>query len=929
MGIPHYYAWIRKHKLLSQTIKNVLPRNISSFSIDINGILHGVAQKVFAYGDQLSSELIQQRRKEIAGKTEKQLMEEYKIALFSELERVILLVRPRDTICFAVDGIAPRAKQNQQRQRRYIASLDRTNRKGKTKDDLSALIKELKKDKTKTRTAYNNIRKRIKNLDSLLETSEEDLKSLENTLKKLENEKLENPKVRNGREIYSTKRKIKNLTDKIEKIYSGELKKQYEKTGREIKKDFNKIKESLKNAETRQTSVTSDGFVFDSNSITPGTVFMSHINEYLTEFVNNNKFISGDGDYILPPKMILSTSDTPGEGEHKIFQFFRNGDMDSKNRQGAHIIHGLDADLILLSMVSQTDNLYLLREGGHRQRENEVSLININEFRRIIWELMNKKFLKPSMTNYIDDSHIDYMLIMQFVGSDFLPHQPSLESFKAGLNALIETYRNLDVKYKPLHWSDNNGNQWIDWENLLYFLNDFSQKEQSLLKHIIVKIQPRKRDKRLKLQALEDASSKVFISEGAKTMASLRGRDNIEYTFNFDDFRMNWYFYILEPKGIPETSEYLKWDVNIREAIEESYPVNVDRDDQTAGSSKYNAIKDIFDMSINYFEGIKWVFNYYTKGIDSVNKRWNYQYFYTPLIIDLVRNLNILIKNIAKGNIQSIDEVLVKVLAKVNGSPTQTYSNVLYQLLSVFPPSSVDLLPEKIRFLMTSETSPIRDLFPLDFEIDMQGKSADWQGIAILPFANLERIEETVKNNVSFTATEAEKYQSRSSVMITRGVNRSDFQNTDISLIALNSFVPGARVKKSFSKRHDYDSSDEAPSVEKVEKVVRRKPIVVNTYLNWKSLKTYMDMPLQFAKERKTYGVRFQNIDSNSYIVRKNPVIREGVLETNIENNESDYQGYDQVDYLGGSTIDEDEDDWSQYAEGSWGGEINKNWGDD
>ena len=629
----------------------------------------------------------------------------------------------------------------------------------------------------------------------------------------------------------------------------------------------------------------------------------------------------------MAPKKILSTSDTPGEGEHKIFQFFRNGDMDSQNRQGAHIIHGLDADLILLSMVSQTDNLYLLREGGHRQRENEVSLININEFRRIIWELMNKRFLKPSMENYIDDSHIDYMLIMQFVGSDFLPHQPSLESFKAGLNALIETYRNLDIKYKPLHWTDDNGNQWIDWKNLLYFLNDFSQKEQSLLEYITTTIQPRKRDKRLKLQALEDATSKTFIGEGAKTLASNRGGDNIEYTFNFKDFRMNWYFYILEPKGIPEISEYLKWDVNIREAIEESFPIGVPPEDQTSGSSRYNAVNDIFDMSINYFEGIKWVFNYYTKGIDSVNKRWNYQYFYTPLIIDLVRNLNILIQNIDSGNIKSIDEVLVKVLAKASGSPTQTYSNVLYQLLSVFPPSSVDLLPKKIRFFMTSESSPIRDLFPLDFEIDMQGKSADWQGIAILPFANLERIEEAVKNNVSFTATEAKKYQSRSSVMITRDVNRSDFQNTDISLIARNSFVPGARVKHSFSKRPDSGPKVEVPA----EKKVTRKPIVVNTYLNWKSLRTYMNMPLQFAKKRKTYKVSFLNIDPNSYIVRKDPIIREGVLEPNITfpiNEESDYQGYDQVGYMG-STNDEDEDDWGQYAEDSWGGEINKNWGDD
>lgn len=62
-------------------------------------------------------------------------------------------------------------------------------------------------------------------------------------------------------------------------------------------------------------------------------------------------------------EVVLSGSDVPGEGEHKILQYIRDSMKSEKfDPEGAHCIYGGDADLIMLGLSTHIKNFCLLRE---------------------------------------------------------------------------------------------------------------------------------------------------------------------------------------------------------------------------------------------------------------------------------------------------------------------------------------------------------------------------------------------------------------------------------------------------------------------------------------------------------------------------------------------------------------------------------------
>ncbi len=107
----------------------------------------------------------------------------------------------------------------------------------------------------------------------------------------------------------------------------------------------------------REKSSRNASQIFDRNCITPGTNFMISLDKYIRDFLSKNK-------ELFPPTIIYSSHLEPGEGEHKIVAYYKEDIIKnsySSKKSGVHVLIGLDADLIMLSLSSPLPNIYLAR----------------------------------------------------------------------------------------------------------------------------------------------------------------------------------------------------------------------------------------------------------------------------------------------------------------------------------------------------------------------------------------------------------------------------------------------------------------------------------------------------------------------------------------------------------------------------------------
>lgn len=110
MGVPGFFSWLLKNYKKNQIIVSNLSKPISTLYIDANCLFHPQCFKVLGhYGSKLDVDVLEDKMMS---------------RILSYIDYLISYVNPTDLVYIAVDGIAPMAKMNQQRKRRYKSTID-------------------------------------------------------------------------------------------------------------------------------------------------------------------------------------------------------------------------------------------------------------------------------------------------------------------------------------------------------------------------------------------------------------------------------------------------------------------------------------------------------------------------------------------------------------------------------------------------------------------------------------------------------------------------------------------------------------------------------------------------------------------------------------------------------------------------------------
>ena len=129
MGIKHFFMWFKNHysKYMrpmrkGDTLADV-GVNIDNLMIDMNGVFHNSAQKIYQYGNfKPPPRLLRKTR------THRLRGLKAQIAVFEDVcktvEHLFNISKPRKRLILCVDGPAPISKQNQQRQRRFRSAME-------------------------------------------------------------------------------------------------------------------------------------------------------------------------------------------------------------------------------------------------------------------------------------------------------------------------------------------------------------------------------------------------------------------------------------------------------------------------------------------------------------------------------------------------------------------------------------------------------------------------------------------------------------------------------------------------------------------------------------------------------------------------------------------------------------------------------------
>ena len=572
MGIPSYFLQIvKKYKNI---IKNtsLLAGRVDNFYADCNGIVYDVIRNIT-----------------FANKNIEAYETEVIVAVCHKIQSYIDAFQPKEKIIVAFDGVAPVAKLNQQRERRYKSWL------------------------------------------------------------------------------------------------TGELQKRIEK------------KSASKKASSPPSVETST--FWNTSSITPGTAFMKKLNSHVTEH------------FKLNPKVLVSTSEVCGEGEHKMFQHIR--DLADEHKNKTTIIYGLDADLIMLCLnhLHVSERIFLYRETPEFIKSVDNTLdqaadyyIDIPELAQSIIKYMNGMHEQQDQVSAKIEFQsekcrmFDYIFICFMLGNDFMPHFPALNIRTGGIDTLLDAYRKTigcSLGEYIICFHEPSLDYKINWTNYKRYIEYLADREDEL-----VRKEYKRRDR---MQQLQGMHSSGYKAGGNNCNDVVSEWVDEELPASMDEFNMCPIKYREKEKQINPFTE--GWEQRYYSTL---FHVKI-----TASVCK--------NICLNYLEGLEWTFKYYSSGC--IDWRWSYKHHYPPLLKDLCQFIP--------------DTKHHDFLQVVEPCPIRD----VVQLCYVLPKPSLQLLPQRV-FEKVSKHPNFSSMYATNHHMNWSFCKFFWECHTEMPHLDIRELEE-------------------------------------------------------------------------------------------------------------------------------------------------------------------------------------------
>lgn len=347
---------------------------------------------------------------------------------------------------------------------------------------------------------------------------------------------------------------------------------------------------------------------FDTTCISPGTEFMSKLSNRIKNYIQIGAFHTQNNKSKYT--IIFSDSSVPGEGEFKIFEFIRNivGDKQC-------VIYGLDADLIMLSIISKINGILLLREAIKDDVTTEFEYFDI--------DVTKLSFLKhyQLLSHDTDTVFEDLNILLMLGGNDFVQSFINTRIRENGFKKLMKAYTALidqNIQNKYLY----------DKENESVNMTAFSKLIELLL---------------------IDESTEMFLESRIKPYFAKK-----EDIVTYEQDKSNYEHLHYSCKNNMEHhlfDQYTSLMKSKADTIVDVYKIH------------YFNGNDINQVCNEYIKSIIWTINYYKGKI--LSHDFYYKYSCAPFMEDLIeylkRNKNIVIE-FEKGTFYSPLEQLLIIL---------------------------------------------------------------------------------------------------------------------------------------------------------------------------------------------------------------------------------------------------------------------------